>query len=262
MVGGVALLFALLFAAAPGLTPQPAPTEFFAEPDAAAALPPATQEESTQPPDPDPTAVSDQPDPDLLEQARTTWNLVIADSFDTNDNQWDTAPIDDPDDFAGTREIVDGRYHWELQAHRDFATMTSEPLTAGSDFYASVDLHQLAGPAVCGYGLLLRESNDGLYQFGLTNGARQFSVFAWNETTQTSRPLIGPTESEALHPGEVNKLAVIAEGPHYQFFINDQPVGEMTDDEWTTGGVKLYTQLCKDGDSAVVEFDNVELRTP
>ena len=146
--------------------------------------------------------------------------------------------------------------------YRDFATMTSEPLTAGSDFYASVDMHQLAGPAVCGYGLLLRESNDGLYQFGLTNGARQFSVFAWNETTQTPRPLIGPAESEALHPGEVNQLAVIAKGPHYQFFVNDQPVGEMTDEEWTTGGVKLYTQLCKDGDSAVVEFDNVELRTP
>ena len=262
VVGGVALLFVLLFAAAPGLTPQPTSTEFFAEPDAAAALPPATPEESTQPPDPDPTAVSDQPDPDLLEQARTTWNLVISDSFDTNDNQWDTAPIDDPDDFAGTREIVDGRFHWELQAYRDFATMTSEPLTAGSNFYASVDLHQLAGPAVCGYGLLLRESNDGLYQFGLTNGARQFSVFAWNETTQTPRPLIDPAESEALHPGEVNQLAVIAEGPHYQFFVNDQPVGEMTDEEWTTGGVKLYTQLCKDGDSAVVEFDNVELRTP
>jgi uncharacterized caspase-like protein/pSer/pThr/pTyr-binding forkhead associated (FHA) protein len=262
VVGGVVLLFALLSAAAPGLTPQPAPTEFFAEPDAAAALPPATQEESTQPPDPDPTAAVDQSDLNPLELARTTWNLVIDDSFDSNDNQWDTAPIDDPDDFAGTREIVDGRFHWELQAYRDFATMASVVHHTGSDFYVSVDMHQLAGSTVCGYGLLLRESNDGLYQFGLTDGARQFSVFAWNEAAGSSQPLIGETESEALRPGDVNTLAVIAAGPHYQFFINDQPVGEITDDEWTTGDVKLFAQLCEDGDSAVIEFDNIELRTP
>jgi uncharacterized caspase-like protein len=262
VVGGVALLFALLFAAAPGLTPQPSPTEFHAEPDVTAALPPANQEASTPPPDPSPTAVSDQPAPDPLEQARTTWNLVIGDSFDTNDNQWDTDPIDNPDDLAGTREIVDGKYRWKMQANRDFATMASGSHLTGSDFYAAVDAQQLEGSATCGYGLLLRETPAGLYQFGLSDSDRQFSVFAWNEAAGTSQLLIGPLKSTAIHPGEVNKLSVIAQGTHYHFFINDQLVGEMTDDQWATGNVTLFTQLCKAGDSAVVEFDNVELRAP
>ena len=71
-----------------------------------------------------------------------------------------------------------------------------------------------------------------------------------------------PAESAALHPGEVNKLSVLAEGTHYRFFINDQPVGEMTDDQWKTGYVTVFIQLCKAGDSAVIEFDNMELRAP
>jgi hypothetical protein len=61
---------------------------------------------------------------------------------------------------------------------------------------------------------------------------------------------------------EVNKLPVIAEGPHYRFFINDQPVGEMTDDQWDTGNITLFTQFCQAGDSAVIEFDHMELRAP
>jgi hypothetical protein len=187
---------------------------------------------------------------------------VLNDSFDTNDNNWDTGDFNEPDNAAGTLQIADGRYHWETRATRDYATVASKSHAPDGDFYVSVDAHQLEGSAVCGYGLLLRDSDAGVYQFGLADHDQQFSVFAWNEAKGAARALIGPAASEAIHPGEVNQLAVIAEGAHYQFFINGQPVGEMTDDEWTAGQVTLFTQLCQTGDAAVVEFDNVELRTP
>ena len=114
------------------------------------------------------------------------------------------------------------------------------------DFYVSVDAHQLAGSAVCGYGLLLRDSDAGVYQFGLANSRYAIQRVRLERDEAEARPLIGPAESEAIHPGEANQLAVIAEGAHYQFFINDQPVGEMTDEEWTAGHVTLFTQLCQD----------------
>ena len=190
------------------------------------------------------------------------WNVVISDSFDTNDNHWNTGDINDPGNATGTLQIIDGKYRWNIGADRTFATITSKSQAPDGDFYASVDVHQLDGSAVCGYGLLLRDNSAGVYQFGLADHDKQFSVFAWNESTGTSRQLIDPAGSDAIRPGEVNRLAVIAEGAHYSFFINNQPVGEMTDNEWTSGHVTLFTQLCQLGDSAVIEFDNMELRVP
>jgi len=55
---------------------------------------------------------------------------------------------------------------------------------------------------------------------------------------------------------------VIAEGSQYSFFVNDQLVGEVIDDEWTAGSIKLFIQLCEPDDSAVIEFDNMEVRVP
>jgi hypothetical protein len=141
------------------------------------------------------------------------WNRH-RDSFDTNENDWDTGDIDEPDNAAGARQIVDGTYLWEIRANRDYATIASKSYAPDGDFYAAVDVQQLDGSAACGYGLLLRDGSAGVYQFGLANYDQQFSVFAWNEVQGASRLLIGPAESEAIHPGEVNQLAVIAEGAH------------------------------------------------
>jgi hypothetical protein len=245
----------------------PISTESHPGADAAtAATQPATSGEAADSPTPQPTAtqfaIQNQPDSDPLAHVRANWNVVIDDSFDSNDNGWDTGDINEPDNAAGTLQIVDGKYRWQLRANRDYATVASKSHAPDGDFYAAVDVQQLEGSAACGYGLLLRDNSAGLYQFGLANHDQQFSVFAWNEVQGASRPLIGPAESEAIQPGEVNQLAVIAEGAHYRFFINDQPVGEMTDDEWTAGHVTLFTQLCQPGDAAVFEFDNMELRVP
>jgi hypothetical protein len=226
------------------------------------AIPPEAADASTPQPAGTAFAADNQPDSDPLARVRTNWNVVSSDSFDTNSSNWDTGDLNEPDNAAGTLQIVDGKYHWEIRANRDFATIASKLQAPDGDFYVSVDAQQLEGSAVCGYGLLLRDSDAGVYQFGLANHDTQFSVFAWNEAKGASRPLIGPAESGAIHPGEVNQLAVIAEGTHYRFFLNDQPVGEMTDDEWTAGHVTLFAQLCQTADSAVIEFDNMELRVP
>ncbi|HKZ87081.1 MAG TPA: caspase family protein [Anaerolineae bacterium] len=255
--GGVLLLLGTLFAIAPSLTPGPTPTQPFS---ATAVVPETT---TMLPGPPTDTRLP----PTLVQPIRENtypveWNVILGDSFDTNKNQWDTGTVDEPGNAAGTLQILNGKYRWEIQANRNYATIVSGSRTTDADFYASVDARQLEGSATCGYGLMLRENPAGLYQFGLLDSDRQFSVYAWDNTDETSRPLIGPAESAAIHPGEVNKLSVIAEGSHYRFFINDQPVGEMTDDQWDTGRVTLFTQLCKDGGSAVIEFDNVELRAP
>jgi uncharacterized caspase-like protein len=279
---GLILLLGALFVSMTNPTPRHTPTEPAAaepapiapkatepQPEADAAtttLQPAIPAEAADSPTPQLTAtefVADtQPDTDLMAYVRSNWNVVFDDSFDTNDTNWDTGNFDETDNAAGTLQIVDGKYHWEIRANRDYATIASQWQAPDGDFYVSVDTQQLEGAAICGYGLLLRDNPAGVYQFGLANHDQQFSVFAWSEVKGTSRPLVGPAESEAIHPGEVNRLSAIAAGSRYSFFVNDQLVGEMTDEEWTAGSIKLFIQLCAPDDSAVIEFDNLEVRVP
>jgi pSer/pThr/pTyr-binding forkhead associated (FHA) protein len=207
-------------------------------------------------------ATPSQSSADPLTHVRTNWTVVIEDSFDTNDNQWDTGDVGEPGNATGTLQIADGKYHWDVQAQRDFATVARKSHAPDGDFYASVDVQQVSGPATCGYGLLLRDTDIGLYQFALADHDQRLSIFAWKESQGTARDLINSPGNEAIHPGEANRLSVIAEGTHYQFFVNDQPVGDVTDADWTTGHVTLFVQLCQTGDSVILGFDNMELRTP
>ena len=129
-----------------------------------------------------PTATQSQLAPNPLEQVRTEWNLVLSDSFDTNDNQWDTGPVDEPDDATGTREIVDGTYHWEVQAKRDYATIASKSQCTRWRFLrlgrcpTTGRIGQLAVMGCC-----CETTTAGMYQFGLPDHDQQFSVFAWDE---------------------------------------------------------------------------------
>jgi hypothetical protein len=60
----------------------------------------------------------------------------------------------------------------------------------------------------------------------------------------------------------VNRLAVLAQGGHLKFYINDRLVGEADDSRVTSGEVGVALELNNGGDHATFEFDNFEVRTP
>lgn len=199
-------------------------------------------------------------DQNALQRVQSEWHIVFGDSFDTNTDQWEIGTDDDPNNATVNRQIVDGKYHWEMRANRDYATITSGWGKTDADFYLAADLHQLSGPAACYYGLTFRQSENSAYHFMLGDNDQKFTVFAYDQNG--ARPLIAATESTAIRAGDTNRLAIMAEGSHYRFFINDQPVGEVDDDQLDAGHATLLVQQCKAGDTAAFEFDNVEVRAP
>jgi hypothetical protein len=60
----------------------------------------------------------------------------------------------------------------------------------------------------------------------------------------------------------MNKIAVIGEGSHFLFFINNRYVGEVEDQQLTYGAVGITISLFHADDHAIFEFDNFELRQP
>ena len=207
------------------------------------------------------TQAAQQPaEQNALQRVQSEWHIVFGDSFDTNTGQWEIGTDDDSNNATVDRQIVDGKYHWEMRANRDYATITSGWGKTDADFYLAADIHQLSGSAACYYGLTFRQSENSAYHFMLGDNDQKFTVFAYDQNG--ARPLIAATESTAIRSGDTNRLAIMAEGSHYRFFINDQQVGEVDNDQLDAGHATLLVQQCKAGDTAAFEFDNVEVRAP
>ncbi len=131
--------------------------------------------------------------------------------------------------------------------------------TVTTDFYAAVDARQVSGTATADYGLIFHYAAGNYYYFAVSDTG-QFAVsLYYREEWET---LVDWTASAALLPGEVNTLAVAAEGDHYQVFINRAWAGEFTDQRLPQGEAGVAVEIYNAGDSAVFEFDNFEWRAP
>jgi len=192
------------------------------------------------------------------EYAANNWNVILTDTFDSNINDW---LIDSSDDeFAlTTYEVVDGKYRWDSTAHQSFIGWVRPDLKTLADFYISVDVNQVDGPDSADYGVIFREDdNSNFYYFGI-NKQGEYALYLFFEEWTT---LIDFTQSELIQPGKVNRLTVIGEGSHFTLFINDKFLAEITNDKIPEGLTALAVELANEGDQAVFEFDNFDLREP
>lgn len=193
-----------------------------------------------------------------IEDAANNWELVLADTFDNNDNLW-LAESSDDEYALISYEIVEGKYRWDTTAHQSFigwARSNTDPLT---DFYLSVEITQIDGPDTADFGVLFREDEDSNFYYFAISQQGLYTFYIYFEGWDT---LIDWTDTTLILPNAPNRITVIGEGSHFTFFINDQYLTEFTDDQIPEGLTSLAIELDDEGDQAVFEFDNFELRTP
>ena len=186
------------------------------------------------------------------------WPTLFSDTFDSNKNDWIIGNGDD--EFTTiTREIKDGKYTWDVSSKQSVIAWVAADTKPVSNFHLTVELKQVSGSNQSDYGLIFREDADSnLYYFGIDDEGFFCLLSYDNEWTD----MIEFTKSSVILPGETNSLTVIADGPNFIFFINDQLVGRMTDDHIPTGTTAVAVELFEADLQAVFEFDNFELRTP
>ena len=152
------------------------------------------------------------------------WNEILAETFDTNEYDWyvDT----DDDEYAKIiYQVKDGKYIWDATAHQGFIQRMRVTPDAFDDFYFALEATQLDSTTAADYGIIFREDTaNNYYYFGINNN-REYSLWLYNQSEWIA--LIEDTLSEAILPRESNKLAVMAEGERFVFFINDQYVTEI-----------------------------------
>jgi hypothetical protein len=187
-----------------------------------------------------------------------TWETVFLDTFDTNENGWVIRPEIDSELADGRIEIKDGSYVWDVTAKQGFWWYGASDRGVASDFALSTDVRLKRGQTG-EYGLSFREHKSDYYTFTITPN-QYFRVSLYYDDRWIS--LIDWEKSYAIKPYDFNNITVIAEEQDFYFFINNQFVGQITDDHIKYGWYACFIDMHNEGDKAVIEFDNFGLRIP
>lgn len=191
--------------------------------------------------------------------APADWKVVLCDPFTSNANDWSTNSHDS--DFStGNFSITNSKYTMEYLAKRGFVGRLYPKMNPVSDLYYSAELQRTAGEPGGRYGIFLRNTGSDYYLFQIRDD-RDF-VIALHAEGEWKPDLVSWTHSDAIRPGEVNRLTVTAIGSHFVFYINDVQVSELDESTLGKGVVGFAVELSNAGETITVRADNFELRVP
>jgi serine/threonine protein kinase len=207
---------------------------------------------------------------DTLESlpAPDSWTVAMYEPFDDNTQGWFNVIRIISDDVVGTAWVEDGLLRWQITTYNDVMYTDWVDETPYTDFLLRVDIRQNITPVYQGYaGLvfrLMRYAEDAqketFYVFAISDD-QTYMVGLWDDEDEELTRLIDWEESDLIRPGEFNTVGVAAVNDTFWFFINDEYVNEVSDDQLEAGivGIGLYVE---DETEAVIEFDNFELSVP
>ena len=195
---------------------------------------------------------------DLLAIA-SNWPVVFSEPFGSNANDWPTGDYSD-DRLTGSREIIDGKYHWEADALDGVIWWSIPEIASVSDFYLIVNAQRVSGVTDGQYGVIFRRADRDNYGLFKIEDSQYFKFSVRSEGEWET--VIDWTETSAIRPVGVNRLMVVGEGSHFTFYINDEYVGEVDEDRLPSGTMGLAIELLDAKDAAVFEFDDFEVRAP
>ena len=220
------------------------------------ATPTPTQ---TPTPTPNMTAQAYEATAIAIPAADDAWQVIIADTFENNDEQWYTG-TDDSEYTKITFAVEDGVYRWEALAYQGFVQRVSATDTALGDFYLAVDVAQPQPSELANYGLYFRETEAGDYYYFSIDDSGQYNFWLYQNGEWLE--LIPDVYTDAIRPGEMNQIAVLAEGSRFIFFINGAYIMEYEDTSIPQGAAGMIIELSEADASTVIDFDNLILKEP
>jgi hypothetical protein len=188
------------------------------------------------------------------------WKLVFSDNFDKNSQGWLTGTTDD--DYAKMNfQIQNGKYIWDATAHKGFIERVRLNTPSLTDFALSVDAAQVSGTDLAGVGLTFRQDTDGnFYYFAINGHTQRYSLDKWVGGEWST--IIAGTFTSAIQKDKPARIAVLAEGDQFIFFINDQFVAQANDSTIPKGITALAINIGQADLQGTFEFSNIVLRAP
>lgn len=189
--------------------------------------------------------------------------LVIMTACGGQDSQPYTETFDNPgnwssgDDTYTEGQVTDGVY--DLLIKGDDVSRWASAGENFADGIYEVEATQIDGPLDNGYGMLFRaDTENGNFYLFKVSGDGYVWIGRYRDEAE-EQAIIGDHwfASPAVNQGlnQSNRLRVQAESGNMIFFVNDQEVGRVTDNNYASGDIGLFAQTL--GFPGVhVQFDN------
>lgn len=183
-------------------------------------------------------------------------SLPFIETFDEPGN-WGTG-----EDAYSIGAVVNGVYDLKV-IENDISRWVSAGKNFSDGIY-EVEATPVEGPLDNGYGLIFRADVEkgNFYLFEISSDGYVW-IGRFTNGVADNQSLIGGgwIESPAVLRGlnVTNKLRVQAEAGNLIFFVNDQEVGRVTDNTFTSGDVGIFVQTLG-GSGVRVLFDNLSVK--
>jgi len=198
---------------------------------------------------------------EVLPDLEMQMHLEICDTFDTNVNGWGVGEFK-IGDINENSEISNGAYIWYIECINNnfgcYHLAYPNKVSNISDFYLSADIGRIEGPIDMEYGVRFRDDGQNYYEF-LVSDTQKYSVNLWNDGEFEF--LIFDQTGSLLKPNEVNRLAVQAIGTRFVFYINNEMVGELENDNLPGGIPGLIARFHNSGEGTL-QIDNFGVYLP
>jgi hypothetical protein len=194
--------------------------------------------------------------------ATQQWRLLLKDDFSSrNQNRW-------PDGAFSIRDNSPAWFSCKLAGDLK-CTFSLDRVSAQTiyppdvnpigTFYLAADLFQLEGDGNDGAGLLFRRSSQGHYLFVIYPRVGRFQI--WRLQHGAYDPLTKALALDTIRDGASNRVAVLAEGDQFWFYINGTLATSVRDSVFPEGQVGVGAIQLAPGESRI-SVDNFELRAP
>ncbi len=184
--------------------------------------------------------------------------ISLCDQFSSDQSLWWIGIEDTTEWGHHESSIANRKLRWVWEANQGLMHHETQVLTA-DDFEVTVSAKRVQGDTngAC-YGIVFRESNTGYYWLKVCD-SQTYSVFFSDPQDGWIEILMDTTD--AIKPGAVNQITVIAKGKKFKIYINKTYVTEFSDSRLKNGQVGIGIET-NSGETSIFEFDNFVLLQP
>ncbi len=182
-------------------------------------------------------------------------NVLFQDDFSDTSSGWDRVSVED-----GVTDYADGAYR--IFVNTSDSDVWANPGLKFDDVYVEVDATKIGGADDNDYGVICRyQDGDNFYFFVISSDG----YYGVGKVLQGEQQLIGVESmppSEVIKKGNVtNRLRAGCVGSKLSLAINDEPLAEYDDTDFTSGDVGLVAGSFSDA-GVDIHFDNFVVLKP
>jgi hypothetical protein len=187
------------------------------------------------------------------------------DGFDSDQQGWDSGQASG-EYWTGDYGVADGVYRFNVTTKDSMVDWILAPFNHdGAPFTVAVDVQQESGSHQASFGVLFNRfvdenGHNTVYLFTINPGEQVYNVS--RETVDGWEELFEWQFSDAINPSGANRLGVYVEADKASFYINGQYMTELQEAGLDRGRVGIIINVFGPDQSAVIDFDNFEVRVP